>query len=147
MTQQSESAVRIHIYPPFRSSFPFGLPQSAEWSSLCSQFPFVVYFIHISSVYTSIPVSKLIPPPFPLGIYTFVLYLCLCFANKIICTIFLDPTYMYQYYSICFPLHFFHYITCILYCYICSESTAPNRLCPAAMKERIPPQPGESGIL
>ena len=36
------------------------------------------------------------PTPFPLGIHTFVLYVCLCFCfgNKIIYTNFLDSTYM-----------------------------------------------------
>ena len=35
--------------------------------------------------------------PFPLGIYTFVLYvyISICFANKVIYTIFLDSTHMH----------------------------------------------------
>ena len=39
----------------------------------------------------SVPISPFLPPtPFPLGIHTFVLYVCLyfCFANKVIYTIF-----------------------------------------------------------
>ena len=32
---QSESAVCIHISSPFWISFPFRLPQSTEWNSLC----------------------------------------------------------------------------------------------------------------
>ena len=41
------------------------------------------------------------PPPTPLsplGVHTFVLYICclyFCFANRFICTIFLDSTYIY----------------------------------------------------
>ena len=59
----------------------------------------VVYFIHIS-VYMSIPISQFIPPSptslSPLGVHTFVLYICLyfCLANSFFCTIFLDSTYM-----------------------------------------------------
>ena len=52
-----------------------------------------------------------LPTPFPLGIRTFVLHLCLysCFANRVICTIFLDSTYM-RYYTI-FAFLFLTYFT------------------------------------
>ena len=57
------------------------------------------YFIHsIDRVYMSIPSSQFLPPPaFPLVNHIFVLCLCpyFCFANRIIYTIFLDPTYMH----------------------------------------------------
>ena len=48
---------------------------------LYSRFLLLIYFIHIS-VYMSIPISQFIPPPnspppaFPLGVHTFVLYIC-----------------------------------------------------------------------
>ena len=47
-----------------------------KWSSLY-RFSLVIYFIHIS-VYMSIPISQFIPPhPLsPLGVHTFVLYIC-----------------------------------------------------------------------
>ena len=56
-------------------------------------------------------------PHFPLGIHKCSLHLCLyfCFANKLICTIFLDSTYK-QYHTICFSLlktskeKFFHFV-------------------------------------
>ena len=59
------------------------------------------HFIHIS-VYMSILISQFItqpPPPLsPLGVHTFVLYICVsyfCPANRFICTIFLGSTYMH----------------------------------------------------
>ena len=62
-------------------------------------FQSVVYVIHnISSVYVSTPISQFLPfTPFPLGIHTFVLYvyISICFANKVIYTIFLDSTHMH----------------------------------------------------
>ena len=56
-----------------------------------------IYFIHsANSVYVSIPISPFIPPCFPPW-YPYIcslhLYLYFCFANKIICTIFLDFAY------------------------------------------------------
>ena len=48
---------------------------------LHSRFLLVIYFIHISA-YMSIPISQFIPPPpllpplSPLGVHTFVLYIC-----------------------------------------------------------------------
>ena len=44
---------------------------------LYSRFLLVICFIHIS-VYMSIPISQFIPPPplSPLGVHTFVLYVC-----------------------------------------------------------------------
>ena len=67
---------------------------------LCSRFLLVIYFIHIS-VYMSIPISQFIPPPppaFPPWCPCVCsLHLCLyfCLANRFICTIFLDSTYMH----------------------------------------------------
>ena len=46
----------------------------------------------------SIPISQFIPSPPPhLEVHVFVLYICVSisvFANKIVYTIFLEPTYM-----------------------------------------------------
>ena len=65
---------------------------------LYSRFLLVIYFIRIS-VYMSIPISQFIPPPppslSPLGVHTFVLYICVyfCLANWFISTIFLNSKY------------------------------------------------------
>ena len=61
------------------------------------QISLVFYFIHrINSVYKSLPIFQFIPSPFPPW-YPYVCSLCLClyfcFANKFICTIFLNSTY------------------------------------------------------
>ena len=73
--QQIESAVRIHISPLFWISFSFRSPQSTGQSSLCYTvahqssilsiyYLLVIYFIHrINIVYTSIPISQILPPP------------------------------------------------------------------------------------
>ena len=62
---------------------------------LYSRFSLVIYFIH-SSAYMSIPISQFITPPSfpPRCPYVCSLPLCLyfCFANRFICTIFLDST-------------------------------------------------------
>ena len=75
------------------------LSQSTEWRSLhCTVGS---HFLSVnSSVYLSSPISKLISPlSHPFGVHRFVLYICLyfCFADKTICIIFLDSTYMDQY--------------------------------------------------
>ena len=44
--QQSESAMHIHISPPFCISFPFRSPESTELPVLNSWFSLVIYFIH-----------------------------------------------------------------------------------------------------
>ena len=53
----------------------------AELPVLYSRSSLVIYFIH-SSVYMSIPISQFIPPPplSPLGVHTFVLYVCVSFS-------------------------------------------------------------------
>ena len=96
----SESAIRIRVSPQFWISFPFRAPRSIEQTSLChadSVFALVTCFIY-SGVYVSIPVSRFNPPsPTPWCPYVCSLYLCLyfCFANRFICTISLDSTYMH----------------------------------------------------
>ena len=67
-----------------------------EFPVLHRRFSLVIYFIH-SSVYMSVPVSQLIPPPFSPSIRSLRLRLYFCFANKFICTIFLDSTYKWYY--------------------------------------------------
>ena len=72
-----------------------------EFPVPCSSFSLLICCIHSSnSVNVSIPVSQFIPPP-PLTPWCF-LYICslclrlyLCFASKIICTVFRDSTYMF----------------------------------------------------
>ena len=69
---------------------------------LYSMFPSVVYFMHsINNVYVLIPVSQFLPPhPSPPWYpYSCSPRLCLyfCSSDKIICTIFLDSTYMHYY--------------------------------------------------
>ena len=71
-----------------RPSFPWRFPSHlghqcalSRLPELYSKFQTVVYFIHnINSVFTSIPASQFLPPdsspPLPLGIHTFVLYIC-----------------------------------------------------------------------
>ena len=69
----------------------------AELPVLYSMFLLAIYFMH-GSVYMSILISQFIPPspslPCP---HVHSLHLCLysCPANRFICTIFLDSTYMH----------------------------------------------------
>ena len=72
---------------------------------LYSSFWLVMYFIH-HSVYLN--PNLLIHPtphfqPFPFSVHKFVLYICVyfCFANKLICTVFLESIYMWYYTSLC----------------------------------------------
>ena len=93
--QQSESGVCIHISPLFWISFPFRSPQSIEQSSLCyiQQF-FICYLLYTQyqqCIYVN-PNLPIHPTPSlsPLGVHTFVLYVCVSiFVLRIICTIFL----------------------------------------------------------
>ena len=64
-----------HLHHPI--SFFFGI----LFIFLYSRFLLVIYFIHIG-IYMSIPISQFMPPPqpllplSPLGVHTFVLYIC-----------------------------------------------------------------------
>ena len=67
---------------PDQGSNPCPLHWQADSQPLRHQGSPVIYFIHIS-VYMSIPISQIIPPPpppapplSPLGVHTFVLYIC-----------------------------------------------------------------------
>ena len=76
----------VHLYP-----FPSGPPiqvttgHYAEFPVLCGVFSLVIYFIlSVSSVYVSILISQFLPPTpcFPLGILTFVFYVCMNFKVR-----------------------------------------------------------------
>ena len=57
-----------------------------------NRFLLVVYFTY-SSLYTSIPISQFIPPPYRLVTIGFLhLWLYFCFVTKFICTLFLVST-------------------------------------------------------
>ena len=73
----SKAQLYIYIYPLFGVFFPFRSPQStAQFPELHSRFSLVIYFIHsINSVHMLIAISQFIPPS-PLGVQTFVLYIC-----------------------------------------------------------------------
>ena len=69
----------------FNSVYQYFIPFFFEFYFICflySRFLLVIHFIHIS-LYMSIPISQFIPPPpppppplSPLGVHTFVLYIC-----------------------------------------------------------------------
>ena len=71
---------------------------NTEFPVLCSRFSLVISFMH-SSVYMAISISQFILSPLPSSVSMSSIYLCLylCFANKFICSIFLDCTHK-QYY-------------------------------------------------
>ena len=98
VVQQSESAVLtpVDISPLSLIFFPFRIPQSIKWSSLgCTvgsyQLP-ILYIVVDGSVYTPILFFQCIPSPLSSHnayVYSLHLGLYFCFANKIICIIFL----------------------------------------------------------
>ena len=105
-TLESVAMSSSRIYTPSLLDF---LPISIQFTTdlwvefpvLCSSFSLLICFIHSSnSVNVSIPVSQFIPPP-PLTAWCFLhirslcLRLYLCFASKIIWTVFPDSTYMF----------------------------------------------------
>ena len=77
-------AIRVHISPLLWISFPLRRLQSTEQSSPCCTRGFrylsSFYVVSVVCVYMSIPVSQLFPLPITLGVHTFVLYACVCFA-------------------------------------------------------------------
>ena len=96
---------QLYIYkhlPFFWISFPFRSPQSTEQS----RFSLVSYFLCISSVYMSVPISQCTPSPFPPWhphICSLCLSLYFCFVDKIVYTNFFFRFYMYVLmYNICF---------------------------------------------
>ena len=79
--QQSESTICIHISPLFWFSFPFRSPQSTEQSSLSytvhSHQLSILYIVSIVYVCQSQSPNSSHPHPIsPLGVHTFVLYIC-----------------------------------------------------------------------
>ena len=67
----------IGYTPPFLDFLPiqFTMECWGELPVLYIRFLLAIYFIY-SSAYMSIPISQLIPPPYPLGIHMFILYVC-----------------------------------------------------------------------
>ena len=87
-----------HSYTHIPSLLNF-LPIQVELPEPHSMMSLVIFFMRsVNGVCVAIPVSQCLPPAPLLPWYPYVwsLHLCLyfCFANKIICTIFLDSTYM-----------------------------------------------------
>ena len=73
----------MYLYPLY-----FGFPSHLDYDGTLSGVP-VIHLVLITclflyiTVYMSVPISQFIPPPYPLGVHTFILYLsvCFCFAN------------------------------------------------------------------
>ena len=86
------------IYPIF-----FGCPSHSDHHKALSRVPCAIQYVLLSFLFYTYSIVYICQsqspnssyPPFPLGIHTFVLYVCLYFyfANKIIYTIFLDCIY------------------------------------------------------
>ena len=78
--QQSESAIRIHISPLFQISFPFRSPQSTEQGSRCytvgSHQLSILYIVSTVYMCQSPSPNSSHTPGSPLGVHTFVLYVC-----------------------------------------------------------------------
>ena len=95
--EQSESPIHIHTSPLFWVSFPFRSPQSIDQSPLCCIHQVLINYLFYIWQYMHVSSNLPIHPNhlLPLGVCTFVLYLCVyfCFTNKFICVIFLDSTY------------------------------------------------------
>ena len=102
--QQSESAICVHISPPSQASLPpvpasshssRSSEQGVELFVLYSSFLLAIYFTH-GGVYITNP-NLSICPILTSPLLSTCLCLCLCPANKFICTIYLDSTYMCVY--------------------------------------------------
>ena len=88
----------LHMYPLFKISFSFRSSQSTEQGSLCQgRFSLLIYFICTVAYTCQFQYPNSSHPPFPTWCpYIWSLCVCFyfCFANRFICTIFLDCTYM-----------------------------------------------------
>ena len=85
--------LHVHKHP-----LPPGWPQGVEWSPRVTQRGSPVLCSVHGHVHISPPLPVLPTPPFPpLGVHTFVFYVCVyfCLANRLICTIFLDSKHMW----------------------------------------------------
>ena len=96
--QQNESATCVHRSPLFWVPFPRRSRRSTERTAPCC-----TAGSHCSPLCMCVCPSFPVHACFPLGISTFVLYICFCFANKFICTIFLNSTHG-QYYIFVFKV-------------------------------------------
>ena len=91
---------QLYIYTYIPSLLDLGHHSALSRVPCAVQYVLISYvFLHsIKSVYVSIPISQFLPFPFP-PLYPYICSLRLClyfyFANRIICTIFLDSTYMH----------------------------------------------------
>jgi len=104
--QQNRSAIHVHRPPLFWIPFPCRSLRSTERSPL-----WYPVGSHCSLLGMDVNPNLPVHPYFPLGIHTFVLYICFCFANKFICTIFLNSTHG-QYYIFVFKVqHVIVYIS------------------------------------
>ena len=101
--QQSESTICMHLPPPFWISFPFRSAQNTEYSFLC-----YIVGSHQLSILYKISIVYICQSQTPnsshLSFSSWYPYICslslclyLSFTNKIIYTIFINSTYMYQY--------------------------------------------------
>ena len=110
--QKRESAIHIHISPLFWISFPFRSPQSIEQSSLCYKQVLISYLFYTQQCICQSQSPNHPTPPYPPWCpYICSLHLCLyvCFADMLICIIFLDSIYK-RYYTI-FVFLFLTYFT------------------------------------
>ena len=80
--QQSKSLLCVHISPPFWTSPSSHHRVLSRVPSAISRFSLVLYFMHsINSIYMFIPVSQFFPPPLPLSVHIFVLYICVFISS------------------------------------------------------------------
>ena len=105
--------LHAYIYSPTVTA------ERGELRVLYKRLASVIYFIR-RSVYMSTPASQFTSSFPPRGADTCPLHLCLylCFADRLICTIFLDSTQMHQY-DICFPLSVLLHSVCGLVAKLC----------------------------
>ena len=81
-----DSATNRHYkyIPSLLDFFPIQVTtvHQVEYPILYGMFSVVIYLIHsINGAYVSIPISQFLPPPpLPLGICSFVLYICVCIS-------------------------------------------------------------------
>ena len=93
--QHREPVVCVHVFTPFWIPFPFGSPETTgrvpctTQQALLGCLFYTWLCVFVSSSLAAHPTRCPI-----LGVHKFVLYVCVCsyFANKVMCTIFLDST-------------------------------------------------------